>query len=232
MSRSGWGARPPSGAGNTISAHPLGHAIHWEGPHMGPRSHSECDDTVRGIQAYHMDHNGWSDIAYNILVCVHGYCYEGRGKGKGSAANGTTQANADYYAICALVGEGDPQPTELVQGLKDAADTCRAWGAGGASTGHRDHYSTECPGDALYSLVKAGRFTTTGDDDDVSASEVWKTDGLIEAPDRVSDDWWAAATYVHNIGEWVLVCRDYLQAQQKQLDSMEAKLAELEGLLS
>lgn len=129
---------------------------------MGSQPHSSCDDTVRGIQAYHMDSQGWSDIAYSIVVCTHGYQYEGRGKGKGSAANGTTQANYDWYAICALVGEGDAQPAELLQGLKDAAATCRSWGAGNGSTGHRDHISTECPGDALYSQVQAGAFTSGG----------------------------------------------------------------------
>ena len=68
VSRSAWGARAPSGSGNTLSSSPKGHAIHWEGPKMGVPAHSSCDDTVRGIQNYHMDSNGWSDIAYNILV--------------------------------------------------------------------------------------------------------------------------------------------------------------------
>lgn len=165
VTRGQWGARAPSGPRNEIGAHPRGSAIHWEGPSMGTPAHSECDNTVRSIQAFHMDSNGWSDIAYNILVCVHGYCYEGRGEGVGSAANGTTQANADWYAICALVGEGDPQPAELVSGLQDAAARCRSWGAGGGSCGHRDLNATECPGDALYALVTAGTFTTGGDVD-------------------------------------------------------------------
>lgn len=129
---------------------------------MGTPPHSECDDVVRGIQNYHMDTQGWSDIAYNIAVCVHGYQYEGRGKGIGSAANGSTQANADWYAVCALVGEGDPQPPDLIQGLKDAAATCRSWGAGNGSCGHRDLYATACPGDDLYALVRQGVFTSGG----------------------------------------------------------------------
>lgn len=162
VSRSAWGARPPSGSYNQLSPSPKGHAIHWEGPHMGTQPHDKCDDTVRGIQSYHMDKQGWSDIAYNIVVCTHGYQYEGRGKGKGSAANGTSQANYDWYAICALVGEGDAQPPELIQGLKDAAATARSWGAGNGSTGHRDHIATACPGDALYGQVKAGTFTSGG----------------------------------------------------------------------
>lgn len=162
VSRSQWGARSPEGAGNSLSPTPKGHAMHWEGPEMGSSPHSECDDIVRGIQNYHMDSNGWSDIAYNILVCTHGYQYEGRGKGKGSAANGTTQANYDWYAICALVGEGDSQPQALIDGLTDAAATCRSWGAGNGSTGHRDHYSTACPGDSIYGRVTRGEFKSGG----------------------------------------------------------------------
>jgi peptidoglycan hydrolase-like protein with peptidoglycan-binding domain len=162
VSRSQWGARSAQGSMNSLSSTPKGSAIHWEGPEMGTQDHSKCDDTVRGIQNYHMDTKGWSDIAYNILVCTHGYQYEGRGKGKGSAANGTTQANYDWYAICALVGEGDPQPPELITGLQDAAASCRSWGASDGSVGHRDLTSTSCPGDELYKRVRNGEFKSGG----------------------------------------------------------------------
>lgn len=162
VTRSQWGARSPSGSRNEIASTPKGHAIHWEGPPMGAPAHGECDDIVRSIQAYHMDTQGWSDIAYNLIVCIHGYVFEGRGKGVGSAANGTSQANHDWYAICALVGKGDAQPAALIDGLQDAAVMCRDWGAGSASTGHRDHIATECPGDELYSHVQAGTFTSGG----------------------------------------------------------------------
>lgn len=125
---------------------------------MGTQDHSKCDDTMRSIQNYHMDTQGWSDIAYNLCVCQHGYIFEGRGKGKGSAANGTTQANYDYYAVCALVGQGDPQPAVLDDGIADAVAYFRSWGAGSKVVGHRDLVSTACPGDSLYNKVKSGRY--------------------------------------------------------------------------
>lgn len=62
-------------------------------------------------------------------------------------------------------------------------------------------------------------------EDDVSAKEVWQTDGLIPAPDRTdtaSNPYWAPSSYVHNIGEWVLACRDMLQ-------DLTERVAELQG---
>lgn len=162
VSRSQWGARSSQGSMNTISAHPKGVAIHWEGPQMNITSHSQCDGRVRSIQAYHMDTKGWSDIAYNFIACPHDYLYEGRGTKYGSAANGSTQANQDYFAVCGLVGEHDPQPVGLDNALKYGADKCRSAGAGSSTVGHRDLYQTSCPGDELYGKVKAGRYGTSG----------------------------------------------------------------------
>lgn len=156
ISRAQWGARPASGSGNAINAKPLGVAIHYEGPKMGRRDHARCKALVQSIQRYHQVNKGWADVAYNFLVCEHGYIYEGRGIGKGSAANGTTLANARYYAICALVGEGDATPDAMLAGIRDAVLYVRARGAGQAVTGHRDHFATACPGTPLYNWLKAG----------------------------------------------------------------------------
>ena len=158
VTRSAWGARSPSGSGNSLTGNGKGYALHWEGPEMGSRSHSECDNLMRSIQNYHMDTQGWSDIAYNLAVCEHGHIFEGRGKEKGSGANGTSDANHNYQSICALVGENDPQPTALLDGIADAVAMIRSWGAGSAQKGHRDFVSTACPGNALYNHMKAGRF--------------------------------------------------------------------------
>lgn len=161
LTRAQWGARAASGDGNALNATPDGVVIHWEGPRMGSRPHSECGAVVRGIQAFHMgDQRGWSDIAYNLLVCEHGVIFTGRGRGRGSAANGTTDSNRRFYAVCALVGQGDPQPLALITGLKDAVALCRSWGARSAVLGHRDTNATACPGDALYAEVKRGTFGT------------------------------------------------------------------------
>jgi hypothetical protein len=163
IERSDWGAKAPSRGRNALNAKPEGCTIHWEGPQMGTRPHSQCAALVRSIQDFHMGpQRGWSDIAYSLLVCEHGAVYVGRGKGVGSAANGTTDANRRRYAICALVGKGDPQSAALIQGIKDAVALCRSWGAGSAVNGHRDWLATECPGSALYAMVRNGTFGTGG----------------------------------------------------------------------
>jgi len=126
---------------------------------MGSRSHSECDNLMRSIQNYHMDTQGWTDIAYNLAVCEHGYIFEGRGKGKGSGANGTSDANHNYPAICALVGENDPQPKVLDNGIADAVAMMHSWGVGSAMKGHRDFVSTSCPGNSIYNKMKDGRYS-------------------------------------------------------------------------
>lgn len=158
LTREQWGARPAVGDGNALQATPLGAAIHWEGPAMGSRPHTECGALVRGIQAFHQNSRGWADIAYNLLVCEHGVIFVGRGRGKGSAANGTTAANLAWYAICALVGKGDPITQALRDGLNAAVRLVQSWGAQDGVTGHRDHFQTECPGADLYADLKDGQF--------------------------------------------------------------------------
>lgn len=160
--RAEWGAEPrvtPSSAG-TISK-PKGVVIHWEGPRMGAMTHDRCAGTVRSIQSFHVrpgsqGGRGWLDIAYNWVVCQHGYVYEGRGLRYRSAANGTTAANAGYYAVCALVGQGDPLTIELLRGLNRTVNALRASGAGKKVQPHHQHYATECPGPDLTRWIKGG----------------------------------------------------------------------------
>lgn len=161
-SRASWGARSPRGSRNQINAHPLGVAIHWNGPACAAsiRTHDKCPGFIRGIQNFHMDGRGWSDIAYTMFACPHGELYEGRGKGVGTAANGTTSGNANYYAIYAMWGQGDGNvPDKMLDAIADGVALTRSWGTGNTVTTHNALFSTECPGGELSSLVKSGRFS-------------------------------------------------------------------------
>lgn len=160
VKRAAWGARNAVGKGNLLIPNPFGVAIHWSGINVGANRHSLCGFRVQGIQRYHQVTKGWADIAYSFLVCQHGFVYEGRGIGKGSAANGTTEGNLDYYAVCALMGPKDTPTAEMLAGIGQAIDACRKAGAHMRVLGHRDLYNSECPGKALYDLILTGHWTS------------------------------------------------------------------------
>lgn len=144
--------------GATRDSHPIGATrgvtLHWEGPHMGAFAHSECPSKVRGIQDFHINGRGWADIAYNAVVCPHGYIFEGRGPGVTSAANGNESTNDDWYAVCYLGGERDPFTDDGKAAFIEAVAWLREEGdAGPEVNGHRDHKATECPGNEIYTWL-------------------------------------------------------------------------------
>ena len=153
VTRAEWGARPPTtripGIDSTVTTG------HWEGTTVwhgviGP--HTSCAPIVRGVQAYHMDHNGWSDIAYNAMACPHGYVFDGRGPQKRSAANGTNASNATSAVCCYIGGIDDPFTPEGQQAMLDAA----GYLGDPMEKGHRDWYNTQCPGDVIYAWIGSG----------------------------------------------------------------------------
>ena len=162
VSRAAWGARSRSTSTN-ITPGNGGVSIHCVGASHINDSHGNCAGRVRGIQNFHINGNGWADIAYSLLVCSHGYVYVGRGINRRTAANGTNSGNQSWYAVCALIG-GSQQPTAAMdQGIKDAvAYLRRSGGAASRVNGHRDHLATSCPGNPLYAKVRAGVYGSGG----------------------------------------------------------------------
>lgn len=156
VTRAQWGARPPKRrtTGNLKETS----TVHWNGPKMPDVSHDKCASVVRGTQNFHMDQRGWSDIAYNFLVCRHGYIFEGRGLNVWNGANGTNYGNQTSHAVMALVGTGNVVTGLMKQAIKDAVAhiDARTAAPGSPVRGHRDHKSTECPGNELYTWVHAG----------------------------------------------------------------------------
>ncbi len=152
----------------TPRTHPIGATrgvtLHWEGPHMGSFPHSACAGKVRGIERFHEVTRGWADLAYSAIVCPHGWVFEGRGVGTMTAANGNTDTNDDWYAICYLGGEGDPFTDDGKAAFHEAVAWLRTDGdAGPAVNGHRDHKSTTCPGDEIYRWLNSHDFDQEDD---------------------------------------------------------------------
>ena len=163
--RSEWGAKPRKSGTTSITDHPSITDHYVGGGWEYPWNHSSCDDKVRAIQADHMapesqGGRGWSDIAYNELVCPHDYVYEGRGYDRRSSANGSDASNFASFAVCALWGTNsadDPLPDGLKRAFLYAHNLLRTkGGANHVVKGHRDWKSTSCPGDQIYAWIQAG----------------------------------------------------------------------------
>lgn len=124
---------------------------------MGTFAHSQCAGKVRSIQNFHMDGQGWADIAYNFLVCPHGFVFEGRGWGRRSAANGTNAGNAAYHAVCYLGGKGDPFTDAAKGGFRATRDEWeRRYGRKANVHPHRYFLATECPGSEITNWISSG----------------------------------------------------------------------------
>jgi hypothetical protein len=94
--------------------------VHYSGMDSDEQAnHANCAGRVKGIQRYHMEENGWLDIAYSHLVCRHGYVFVGRGYGIRTAANGTTAANDHYFAVCFL-GDDTPGRADVTRQARDS----------------------------------------------------------------------------------------------------------------
>lgn len=156
VTRAQWGARAPRS--RTGLSDPEGNTAHWEGPKMGDFPHTSCATKVRGIQAFHMDSRGWSDIAYSSICCPHGYIFVCRWWNTRTAANGTNAGNDRSYAHCYLGGEGDPLTAEGKQALRAVFDMTVATGAGTRRWVHSDWKATACPGGAIRDWLKNGMF--------------------------------------------------------------------------
>ncbi|MDX3101764.1 peptidoglycan recognition protein family protein [Nonomuraea angiospora] len=160
ITRAEWRARAPKGDVDYL-ARTRGVKVHYTGGRVDPKTvddHDLCAAAVRGIQRGHMDGNGWIDIGYSFIACAHRKVFVGRGLHQLPAANGPG-LNSGHYAILGLVGNSGltVPPDDMLHAIRDAIEYVRAHGGAGPEIkGHRDGYSTDCPGPKLYDWVQAG----------------------------------------------------------------------------
>ena len=98
----------------------------------------------------------------SYLVCKHGYVFRGRGPRARTAANGTTDGNYGYLAICFLGDDTKGRDDVTDKGRRALVDARKhllnVHPHARETVGHRDLISTACPGDELYAYIKSPSF--------------------------------------------------------------------------
>jgi hypothetical protein len=190
LTRAQWGADESlRGSGPRYTGTPKAGFVHHT---AGTNGYSEADvpKIIRGIYAYHVKGNGWSDIGYNYLVDRFGRLWEGRygGIAKNVLGAHTGGFNVDSFAVSAI---GDYEKAAAPPVMVDSIARLLAWRlatafrdpngttvltsqGGGTSryragtkvtfnviSGHRDAGNTECPGKNLYAQLPLIRQLTT-----------------------------------------------------------------------
>ncbi|XP_045208502.2 peptidoglycan-recognition protein SC2-like [Mercenaria mercenaria] len=154
ISRSQWGARPPTHVSYISTPVHEFFIHHTESPSCS--SQSECSTRVRGIQNYHMDSRGWSDIGYSFLVGEDGNVYEGRGWSHIGAH--TAGYNSKAFAA-SMIGSymthlPNSKALTAVKNLIACGVQLGKIAGDYRLYGHRDAGQTDCPGDALYKEIQ------------------------------------------------------------------------------
>jgi peptidoglycan hydrolase-like protein with peptidoglycan-binding domain len=130
---------------------------------------SQVPAMIRGIYAYHVQSQGWSDIGYNFIIDRFGRTWEGRFGGMDKAVTGaqTLNYNAVSMGVSAL---GNFETSAVPAAMTAAFKRIFAWKfslsgipatgsvvANGKSfprvAGHRDGFQTACPGKYLYAKL-------------------------------------------------------------------------------
>jgi len=209
---------------------------------------SQSAGILRGIYAYHVNGNGWCDVGYNFVVDRYGQIFEGRAGGITRAVIGahTLAFNYNSFSVSAMgTFSTAATPSAMLTSisrvlawklslfgrsatgsevLTSAGGSGARWPAGTAITfrtvsGHRDAYSTECPGNVLYGQLgslrsMAASYMASGTRGTVPASVnggappiyspdgrfrlSMQTDGNLVVYDANNVAQWASRTYLPN----------------------------------
>lgn len=151
FSRLDWGASAESPA--SYSNLQYGIIVHWNGPGMGAYTKEAVPGIIMGTYGYHVNTQGWADIAYNFSIDRFGRIWEGRGKDKRNAASGDNYANSSYTAVELLIGKSDPFTVDIQNGLIEFYNRYVAQGGLPKILGHRDVIATECPGEEVHAFL-------------------------------------------------------------------------------
>lgn len=162
ISRAEWGARPAHGGPGPLDpSKVIGLAFHWPAMSKPIRGTANVAAALRGWQAYHMDGQGWSDIAYQAAVDQDGNEYELRGLRTTSGANGDSDVNSRYGAVLLILAPGEQPSPEMIGAVRRIVARHREFfPKSRALVGHGDIRpgGTACPGPAVQAALKARVF--------------------------------------------------------------------------
>jgi len=165
VTRPQWDARSPSSAVDLAKwSQRTGFVVHY--------SAANKDQTVRSIQNFHMDSNGWRDIGYNWLVTVDGRVWEGRQHTWDAIGAHVQDHNTENIGCCMIGTDADvtDEAKRSIRWLYDEA--CRLAGRTLAKRYHSQYASTSCPGNNLRAWVQAGMpISTTEGGNDMEQTE-------------------------------------------------------------
>ncbi len=173
--RARWGARPPKEQPSI--APDLKLAVVHHSVSANAYTRDDVPKMLRSIQAYHMDAQGWNDIAYNFAVDRFGRIWEARAGGVGKMVIGGHARGFNTFSVGVVV-LGDFTSAAPSQASVDAVADVIGWkfahhqvdvrgtapftSLGGPRyetgavanlprvVGHRDVGRTGCPGDQLH----------------------------------------------------------------------------------
>lgn len=161
-SREEWGAREPEpGPGFLTPSRVEGIALHWPGTPSRILTTYGVKRALRGWQAYHMDTQGWSDIAYQAAVDQRGNRYRLRGLRRQSGANGDTDVNERFGALLLVLAIGETPSGEMVRAVRRTVADFRDLYPGATRIVPHSAIrpeATACPGDITRSLIARGTF--------------------------------------------------------------------------
>ena len=147
VSRAQWGARPPNGSFST-NFNPTKIVIHHTAGSKGGAS------TVKGIQAYHQNDCGWTDIGYHFLVNHEGTVFEGRPEN----VQGAHVAGANSYCL-GISAMGHYSKYQCDKPCWDSIVRLTAYACSkyrihpSNIIGHQNMANKDCPGKYIYSRM-------------------------------------------------------------------------------
>ncbi|MCL7380602.1 N-acetylmuramoyl-L-alanine amidase [Streptomyces sp. 35G-GA-8] len=189
VSRKGWGAderlrEKQLGYSRTVKVAFVHHSATGNN-----YSCKQAPSVLRGIYRYHVKSSGWRDIGYNFAIDKCGNIYEGRAGGVARPVRGahTLGFNANSVGIAVLGTYGGTNPRAAattavaklsawklgLHGINARGKVTLTSGGSGkygkgrkvrlnAISGHRDGFSTDCPGNRLYGKLSAVRTSAGG----------------------------------------------------------------------